>query len=201
MFDRLIAGERLAMIRDVAMTPRALGAAVQVDAGALIGLEIDGWWDTPANLVAGERVTLVRATGSVRLGADGAIKSCSMGLAWVRIDSNKGWTTFDGRVHERVESRLACQVAAVASGAPRRDGRIMNISAGGVRVSLAEHLDTARLHVFIVWAGHEVALPCAVLAVHRFDCHVELRLRFDRLDATQERVVMQVIEAAQTRAH
>lgn len=194
MFDRLIAGERLAIIRGSTLTPSSLGAVVRVDAGALVGVRLNTAPGDSVTLAQDEQITLVRAANGVRLTAEGAIRSNMGGLTWLRVAA-PGWRPLQQRAAPRFSTSVRCEVAAFERPGPRSVALIQNVSAGGLRLRMDEHLNATRLEVYLQDGSSETAIVCVVLAVERFEDHVELRLRFDRLAPAQERAVEKLMGA------
>lgn len=195
MVDALISGERLAIVRAPGCNPRGVGAVVRVDGGALIGLKLDTLYGEPVVLERDEPLQLARASGSDRLVATASHRCSASGLTWLALDEG-GWRSLNQRTSPRVDVTQTCSVAPSGQPGIRRRGHLLNISAGGSRISLPEHIDAARLDLYLPDGSDEIAVHCAVLAVEHIESHVELRLRFERMTLDQERAVARVIDSA-----
>jgi len=175
-------GERFVVVRTSFKPPRQIQArALRVD-GALIALECDAGdlnaESEPARAVVLRGDNKYIAAGDVTVAADGA--------AWLRLTS--AWQVMNRRRNSRYPARMAATVICLESHASQQ-GRVLDISHGGLRVELPVQPGPGELLIKLNWQRAAVLLPAIMAGWDDTDEGGQLRVRFGELDAEQRHFI------------
>ncbi len=189
----LLRGERVTVVGRDGAPSQGSPAVVLTDAGHLVSLEFALLYGQPVPFSPGSAVVLVRSVGHFRQACDARVLSVSRPAVWIEV-APEGWREFDAHP-AREPASLHCEVSGRAPAAERLPGVIVDASLEALRVVLPRHVGEARLNVSIRRPRGRLVLPCVLLAVVPADDHVELRLRFERLDHEQDETVAELIRS------
>lgn len=141
-------------------------------------------WDATAELL------LIAGTPGKRWVASGKFVATQGEVVGFTLAAS--WQPFDIRKDPRVAADLQAEVRSVL-GQSKQPGRLIDISAGGMAVSVASKPGGSALEVGIWANGYAAQLPCEVISTSQTEGGVVLHLKFQQLSAPQQAFVRQVV--------
>jgi PilZ domain-containing protein len=149
-------------------------------------------WDAAAQLM------LIAGTPGKRWVASGRFAAAQGEVVGFSLVSS--WQPFDLRKSPRVSADLQAEVRSVL-GQSKQPGRLIDISAGGMAVSVATKPGGSALEVAIWANGYAAQLPCEVISSNQADGGVVLHLKFQPLSPPQQAFVRQVVATLMAGQH
>jgi hypothetical protein len=104
---------------------------------------------------------------------------------------------FDARKDGRVPLQIRGEVRSVLGGS-RQPCTILDVSAGGMAVTVASRPGGKSLQVVLTANGYSATLPCETVGASETDDETLLHLRFEELTASQRAFVRQLVASART---
>lgn len=141
-----------------------------------------------------DRVVLVVLRGDSRFAAEAIVVATGQGTV-VRAQVFSPWRFIERRLFPRFETSMRVQVTS-ANGANFIDGRVLDMSSGGMRLAMDRTIEGA---IDVVVHGRDgIRIPCDVIASKRAGREFEVRARFQNLTAGQRRFVADIVSALQS---
>jgi hypothetical protein len=149
-------------------------------------------WDATAELL------LIAGTPGKRWVASGRFTAAQGEVVGFTLAGS--WQPFDIRKSPRVAADLQAEVRSVL-GQSKQPGRLIDISAGGMAVSVATKPGGSMLEVGIWANGYAAQLPCEVISTSPAGDAVVLHLKFQPLSPPQQAFVRQVVAGLMAGQH
>ncbi len=191
------AGSRLVMAVSVVVVQASMNPTRQVPGeiivtrGDLAGIAIPVDEESPVAFRSGEPVIIVGDGPEGRAAARASFMGSDKDAFWFQVPGIP-WVVEGRRVPKLILSE-ACEVVGSTLG-ERVRGTIMDISEGGARISVPEHVGESRLDLKFVEGTDPVSVPSVLLACVKEQDHSELRVRFDKLSRPQELAVRRYVD-------
>ena len=169
--------------------------------GVVVGLRAGGCAAriaSPPEWDATKELLLIAGTPGKRWVSTGRFTAAQGEVVGFTLGS--GWQPFDIRSSPRVAADLQAEVRSVL-GQSKQPGRLIDISLGGMAVSVAAKPGGSALEVGIWANGYAAQLPCEVISTSQRDGAVVLHLKFQPLSPPQQAFVRQVVSTLMAAAH
>lgn len=110
------------------------------------------------------------------------------------------WRPFDVRASKRFRVDLPAQVTALLGGA-RHEGRVMDVSAGGMAVAVQTSPVGRDLEVALVFDGYGAHLPCRLVGAELWRSGQLLHLQFAALTIAQQAFIRNLLALLRQQEH
>lgn len=144
-------------------------------------------------LCRGDRAVLVRFDGDSKLAAEAVFIGLA-GRTSRRFQMLGDWRVIERRIFPRFDTKLRATI--FSDGAVPRDGKVLDMSEGGLRV-LTSGPAAGAVEVLIHEGIEGVRLGCDVVGARREGHATELRLRYRELSVSDRRFVRRMVSALQ----
>jgi hypothetical protein len=166
------------------------GTVVTLNAQAVAARFADG-----ATFSAGKPVLLITGVLGSRQVARGTWAGTRDGISVFKLVS--AFRPFDARKDGRVPLQIRGEVRSVLGGS-RQPCNIMDVSMGGMAVTVETRPGGKALQVVLTANGYSATLPCETVGASESDDETLLHLRFEELTASQRAFVRQLVASARS---
>lgn len=184
-------GDQIVIVQASSVPPRQIPGELTGTRGELIAVVVQVDEERPLSFAPGEPVIVVCDGPEGRSAARATFMGSDKDAFWFQVPGNP-WVVEERRVPRTVVNE-ACEVVGATLG-ERVNGTIMDISEGGARISVPEHVGESRLDLNFIEGGQPVSVPTVLLACTKNEDHSELRVRFDKLTRPQELAVRRYVD-------
>ncbi len=185
-------GDQIVIVASSSVPPRQIAGVHTGTRGELIAVAVQSDDDQLRSLAPGEPVVVVRNGPGGRSAARGSFVRFDEDGAWFHVPGNP-WQVVEEPRRPRIVLNEECEVVGATLG-ERVRGTIMDISEGGARISVPQHVGESRLDLKFIEGTQSVSVPTVLLACIKSEAHSELRVRFDKLTRPQELAVRRYVE-------
>ncbi len=190
--SRAVMADQIVILQASAVPPRQIPGEHTGSRYDSVAITVQSNDEAPLSFSPGEAVVLVRNGPDGRSAVRSTFLRYDQDRVWFEAPGN-GWPVVDERQPKRAVVDTACEVVGASLG-EKVSGTIMDISEGGARISVPQHVGESRLDLRFVESEEPVSVPAVLLACIKEEDHSELRVRFDKLDRKQETSVRRYID-------
>lgn len=183
--------DHVVIVQASSVPPRQIAGALTATRGELVAIAAEVDDEHPLTFKPGEPVIIVRDGPDGRAAVRATFMGSDKDAFWFQVPGNT-WVVEERKAPRPVVDE-ACEVVGATLG-ERVHGTIMDISEGGARISVPEHVGESRLDLKFVESGSPASVPSVLLACTKEEDHSELRVRFDKLTREQELAVRRYVD-------